>query len=61
MGGGGGGGLNCETKAQVLVVMPPSLFLVEVGRKEGGRYGGAVRYKCRLNSFDIVVTHFRII
>ena len=41
--GGGGGGLNCDVKAQVLVVTPP-LFFLEVGRKKGGRNNGAVRY-----------------
>ena len=40
----GGGGLNCEAKAQVLVVTPPSLFFLKVGRKRGGRNSGAVRY-----------------
>ena len=42
--GGGGGGLNCEAKAQVLVVTPPPLFFLKVGRKRGGRNSGAVRY-----------------
>ena len=37
-----GGGLNCEAKAQVLVVTPPSLFFLEVGRKTGGGGGGGV-------------------
>ena len=41
---GGGGGLNCEAKAQVLVVTPPPLFFLKVGRKKGGRNSGAVRY-----------------
>ena len=41
--GGGGGGLNCEAKAQVLIVTPP-LFFQEVGRKKGERNSGAVRY-----------------
>ena len=41
----GGGGLNCEAKAQVLVVTPPPpLFFLKVGRKKGGRNSGAVRY-----------------
>ena len=39
---GGGRGLNCEAKAQVLF-MPPSLFFLEVGRKmvgvTAGHYG----------------------
>ena len=39
-----GGGLNCEAKAQVLVVTPPPLFFLKVGRKRGGRNSGAVRY-----------------
>ena len=43
-GKGGGGGLNCEAKAQVLVVTPPPLFFLEVGRKRGGRNSGAVQY-----------------
>ena len=39
----GEGGLNCEAKAQVLVVTPP-LFFVAVGRKGGGGHNsGAVR------------------
>ena len=38
----GGGGLNCEAKAQVLV-MPSPLFFLEVGCKKGGRNSGAVR------------------
>ena len=42
--GRGGGGLNCEAKAQVLVVTPPPLFFLKVGRKKGGRNSGAVRY-----------------
>ena len=42
--GGGGGGLSCEAKAQVLVVTPPPLFFLKVGRKRGGRNSGAVRY-----------------
>ena len=42
----GGGGLNCEAKAHVLIV-PPPLFFLEVGRKKGGRNSGAVRYKYR--------------
>ena len=42
----GGGGLNCEAKAQVLVVTPPPLFFLKVGRKKGGRNSGAVRYMC---------------
>ena len=34
---GGGGGLNCEAKAQVLVVTPPPpLFFLKVGRIRGG-------------------------
>ena len=34
---GGGVGLNCEAKAQVLVVTPPPpLFFLEVCRKKGG-------------------------
>ena len=42
---GRGGGLNCEAKAQVLVVTPPPpLFFLKVGRKKGGRNSGAVRY-----------------
>ena len=40
----GGGGLNCEAKAQVLIVTPPPLFFLKVGRKRGGRNSGAVRY-----------------
>ena len=43
-GRGGEGGLNCEAKAQVLVVTPPPLFFLKVGRKKGGRNSGAVRY-----------------
>ena len=31
-----GGGLNGEAKAQVLVVTPPPLFFLKVGRKRGG-------------------------
>ena len=30
------GGLNCEAKAQVLVVTPAPLFFLKVGRKKGG-------------------------
>ena len=41
---GRGGGLNCEEKAQVLVITPPPLFFLKVGRKRGGRNSGAVRY-----------------
>ena len=45
----GGGGLNCEAKAQVVIVTPSPLFFLEVqcvtvGRKKGGRNEGAVRY-----------------
>ena len=40
----GGGGLNCEAKAQVLVVTPPPLFFLKVGHKKGGHNSGAVRY-----------------
>ena len=41
----GGGGLNCEVKAQVLVVTPPPpLFFLKVGHKKGGRNSRAVRY-----------------
>ena len=43
----GGGGLNCEVKAQVLAVTPPPpLFFMEVGHKKGGggSNSGAVRY-----------------
>ena len=39
-----GGGLNCEAKAQVLIVMPSPLFFLEVGRKKGGHNSGAVQY-----------------
>ena len=42
--GGEGGGLNCEAKAQVLVVTPSPLFFFEVGHKKGGHNSGAVRY-----------------
>ena len=42
----GGGGLNCEARVQVLVVTPPSLFFLKVGRKRGGvtagQYGTSV-------------------
>ena len=41
---GGGGELNCEAKAQVLVVTPAPLFFLKVGRRKGGRNSGAVRY-----------------
>ena len=37
---GRGGGLNCEAKAQVLVVTPPPLFFLKVGRKRGGVTAG---------------------
>ena len=37
---GGGGGLNCEAKAQVLIVTPPPLFFLKVGRKRGGVTAG---------------------
>ena len=47
--GGGGGGLNCEAKAQVLVVTPRPLFFLKVGRKRGGRNSGAVRYMLYAN------------
>ena len=43
--GRGGGGLNCEAKAQVLVVIPPPLFPGSRLQK-GGRNSGAVRYVC---------------
>ena len=42
----GRGVLNCEAKAQVLVVMPSPLFFLEIGRKRGdvlvGQYGVTV-------------------
>ena len=41
----GGGGLNCEAKAQVLVVTPPPLFPESRSQKGGGgRNSGTVRY-----------------
>ena len=45
----GGGGLNCEAKALVLVVTPPPLFPGSRSQKGGGGGGGgrnseAVRY-----------------
>ena len=36
----GGGGLNCEAKAQVFVVTPPPPFFLKVGRKGGGVTAG---------------------
>ena len=53
----GGGGLNCEAKAQVLVVTPPPLFFLKVGRKRGGRNSGAVRY---IYIYIMYVTHSQI-
>ena len=41
-----GGGLNCKAKAQVLVVTPPPLFFLKVGRKKGECNSGAVQYMC---------------
>ena len=34
--GSGGGGLNCEAKAQVLVVMPSPLFIFGSRSQKGG-------------------------
>ena len=46
---GRGGGLNCEAKAQVLVVTPPPLF-PESRSQKGGRNSGAVRYTSNSSS-----------
>ena len=51
-----GGGLNCEAKAQVLIVMPSPLFFLEVGRKNGGgvtagQYSICIRSQRIVSSF----------